>query len=255
MPKPLVSVLIPAYNQGQYLVQAVESAFDQTYRPIQVVVVNDGSTDQTDQIAQELQHSHPNLVYLSQKNQGVCQAMAAAFAEANGEYVVRLDADDYLPENYLSCLLDCLEAAGPAVAYAYCDAQYVGERQGVMEAGDFSLGRLVQENYIHVSALVRAAVIREVGYYNPNMCYGFEDWDLWLSLAEADYRGTYCSGTFLYYRQKAEGGRNDMQATRHRQMRQQVYANHPKIYRKPINQLRVFGWRLKRRARRILTGK
>lgn len=245
----LISVIIPAYNQGPYLEEAVESVYLQDYRPLQVIVVNDGSTDNTDEVAKKLLANHSDLEYIKQNNAGVCLASRKGLEAAKGEFLIRLDADDYLPPGYISTLHACLKKSFPPVVYAYCDAEYVGERQGRMPSAPFSLSRLVQENYIHVSALVKTEAAREVGYFNPNMVHGFEDWDFWLSLAEKGMAGIYCQDTFLYYRQKAIS-RNLMDAERHRAMRETIYANHPLLFKRLDVQLKIGGWKLRRRLRR-----
>lgn len=246
---PLVSVIIPAYNQAAYLPEAVKSVFAQTYHPLQVMVINDGSPDNCEAVVQELQTIYPGLEYFKQANGGVCRAAGLGLTKAVGKYILRLDADDYLPENYIKTLMGVMEGAPQHTAYVYTDAEYCGERTGTMKAAPFSLARLVRENYIHVSALVKREVLEKCGYFNPNMRYGFEDWDLWLNLVEHGFRGIYCRDTFLYYRQKKENGRNQMQAEQHRQMRTQIYANHPGLYKRPLNRLRVFDWRLRRRLK------
>ena len=250
---PLISVIIPAYNHGVYLRQAVESIFAQSYKPLQVIVVNDGSTDTTAEVMEQLQKEYPALEYLEQKNSGVCLACNQALKKVIGQYLIRLDADDYLPADYCQILMTEMQKnTSSQIGYIYCDAEYCGDREGRMAAQEFSGNRLVQENYIHVSALVRTELARQVGYYNPNMQYGFEDWDFWLSLYEKGIIGTYCRETFLYYRQKKAGSRNQMQAEQHRLTRKQIYLNHPKLYANPLNKAWVLGWKIKRRLQRYL---
>ncbi|MCC2631324.1 MAG: hypothetical protein K0S20_23 [Patescibacteria group bacterium] len=248
---PLISVLIPLYNQGAYVIEAVSSVMAQDYPNVQVIVVNDGSSDDSEIRMQELVKKYHSLIYISQENAGVAKACSAALAEAKGEYVLRLDADDYIPADYLSKLHACLSVAGPKVGYAYCDAHYVGAREGISKAREYSLLHLAQENYIHVSALVRMSALKKTTYFDPALVWGLEDWDLWLSLADQGFSGVYCRDTFLNYRIKDVPSRNHIDADKYRTMRALVYKNHPKIYRNPFYVLAVQGWRLQKRWQAI----
>jgi glycosyltransferase involved in cell wall biosynthesis len=249
----LVSVIIPAYNQGAYLADAVESVYAQDYAgPIEVIVIDDGSTDQTARVAGELALRYPALRYVAQPNAGVCRAANRGLELARGGLLLRLDADDYLPPDYVRALAATLRAARPDVAFAYCDAEYVGARRGRKRARPFRLSRLLQANYIHVSAMCRTEALRDVGYFNPNLRHGLEDWDLWLTLAEKGFRGAYCRDTHLFYRQKSEPSRNGMRLRQMWAMRRQVYANHPALYGRPSSRLLLLSWRMRWEARRAL---
>ena len=112
MDLPLVSVIIPVYNGERYLAEAVESALAQSYRPIEVIVVDDGSTDGTAEIAR----SFEEVRYVGQTNQGQAAAMNAGIKTARGEFISFLDADDLWPPNKLSVQIDYL-LNHPNVAY------------------------------------------------------------------------------------------------------------------------------------------
>ena len=88
--RPLVSVVIPCFNYGRFLDEAIESALRQTHQPIEVIVVNDGSTDDTDGVARR----HPVTLITLQNRRGVRRGQRAGLAVAHGEFVLRLDADD-----------------------------------------------------------------------------------------------------------------------------------------------------------------
>lgn len=241
-----IAIIIPTYNQEAYLVEAVESVFAQSRLPDQVVLVNDGSTDGTSSVAGQLCQQHPTIIYLSQGNAGVGRACQAGLEKVTADYVVRLDGDDTMPPSYLEALSQALVGQPDRVAFAYSSAKLFGADGGWIQARPWSVGRLAPENYIHVSSLVRTSVAREVGYFAPEL-NGYEDWDFYLTLADHGYRGILCRETFLNYRQKPEGGRNTMTREKDRDLRSQIYARHPKIYRNPLNKLQIFRWRVGRR--------
>ena len=235
-----VSVIIPCYNQESFIAEAVASVQAQTHKNIQIIVIDDGSTDDSWNVIQSL-----GVSAIHQENLGVCLASQHAFEVVTGEFVMRLDGDDYLPADYIASQLAVLERS--KAAYAYSDAEYFGSRTGRMKSGPFSWRRLVQENYIHVSALVRAEVIRECGYFHESMTTGFDDWDLWLRLYEKGYTGVYNPKTHIFYRQREEAGRNDMAREQNRAMRAQIQVNHPDLYRRPDVKLLVLAWKVRRR--------
>ncbi len=96
---PLVSVVVPTYNQADFLTEAIASAQKQTYPHVEIVIVNDGSTDNTAEILKNLADKDPRIRYFNQTNQGFAVATNKAIEESKGEYVVHLDSDDiYEPE-------------------------------------------------------------------------------------------------------------------------------------------------------------
>lgn len=107
--EPLVSVIVPLYNCGQYIKKCVKSILEQTYNNIQVIVVNDGSSDNSDEVMQQLAEENENILYIVQENQGVAQARNIALRKAKGKYILFVDADDYLDRSYISNLVDCAE--------------------------------------------------------------------------------------------------------------------------------------------------
>jgi glycosyltransferase involved in cell wall biosynthesis len=92
----MVSIIIPVYNEEKYLAQCLDSIFQQTYHNIEVIVVNDGSTDKSKEIIKQYQEWYSNLIYLEQENQGLSVARNIALKHAKGEYVFYIDSDDYL---------------------------------------------------------------------------------------------------------------------------------------------------------------
>ena len=99
----LVSIIIPCYNQAQYLEEAVNSAIKQTYPNIEIIIVNDGSTDNTQEIALSLQKKHPEIIkVITQVNKGLSEARNTGIRESLGEYILPLDADDILDLKMIS---------------------------------------------------------------------------------------------------------------------------------------------------------
>ena len=106
--KPLVSVIVPAYNAEKVLPRSLSSLFNQDYKDIEIIVVNDGSKDGSLKYLRSLQAEHKNLVVVDQKNGGVSKARNAGIAAAKGGYIAFLDADDEFPKDYLSKLVNAI---------------------------------------------------------------------------------------------------------------------------------------------------
>lgn len=114
MPKPLVSVVIPAYNAAAYIGEAISAALDQSHSSIEVIVVDDGSTDET----RHSVHSYrdPRLKYVFQENQGQSVAINSGVAKAQGQYIKLLDADDWINPEHIACQVEAINGRYDAVA-------------------------------------------------------------------------------------------------------------------------------------------
>jgi glycosyltransferase involved in cell wall biosynthesis len=191
-----VSIIIACFNHARYLAEAIESALAQTYTPVEVVVVDDGSTDNSAEVAQR----YPVLL-VHQTNQGLAAAGNAGVRASHGTFVMRLDADDRLKPTYVEETLQPL-LCNPDLHFVYTEVEYFGARTGTYPTEDFDRESLAERNYIHSSAMMRRWSFDTVGGYNVDMrglrC---EDWDLWLGFAEKGFRGSLIARPLLEYRQ------------------------------------------------------
>jgi glycosyltransferase involved in cell wall biosynthesis len=106
---PLVSIIVPIYNAAPYLQETLESIIASTYRPIEVVMVDDGSKDDSLTIAQDICNKHPECRVLSQANSGVSVARNKAIRNANGTYILPVDADDKIADTFIEKAVKILE--------------------------------------------------------------------------------------------------------------------------------------------------
>lgn len=198
-PPPTVSVIIPCYNLGAYLDEAVESVLTQTYQDFEVVIVNDGSTDpDTNRLL--LNYRRPKTRVVQSENRGLSAARNLAIAHSLGRYLCALDADDRLAPNFLDRTLSMLEQDA-GLAFASCWLETFGTEQWVWKQDRCDLSTLLGECTVATPSLVRSAVVREVGGYDERM-QGYEDWDLWITLVERGYRGTILPEVLFYYRRR-----------------------------------------------------
>ena len=193
-PVPLVSAIVPIYNGERFLAEALDSALAQTLQDIEIIVVNDGSTDGSGALAERYAAQHPHKVrVIHQPNQGLCHARNSALAAARGSYFALLDADDaWLPHHLADCvaLLEC----HPEVSLVHADIERVdingaslGRNDRLWESmqGDpFHVLFLRHEHVCCPTAVFRRAAIERVGNFDPQFNrLGCEDRDLWLRIA------------------------------------------------------------------------
>jgi glycosyltransferase involved in cell wall biosynthesis len=203
---PLVSVVVLCHNYGRFLPEAMESALAQDYGELELLVIDDGSTD--DSLAVAARYEKRARV-LSQPNQGLARTCNRGALEATGEYFVFLSADDILEPSYVSELMSALQRSQEA-SFAYCSARLFGAESGIAPARPFSAFSLVRgRNYINGSALTRRRDYLAVGGYPEDLGEGaFDDWDFWLTMVEHGHRGTYVPKPLLRWRRHEQGSKN-----------------------------------------------
>ena len=147
----LVSIVVPCYNPGAYLLDAIASARKQTHPDIEIILVDDGS----DQLVsrQILEQAGPKAdLYLEQSNRGLPSARNAGFRAARGAYVVPLDQDDLIQPDYVAECLAAL-ASTPEAAFAYTACRVFGTRNHVEPLEEYNLYRLIERNFLTYAAL------------------------------------------------------------------------------------------------------
>jgi glycosyltransferase involved in cell wall biosynthesis len=253
---PMVSVVITCFNYGEYLAEAIDSAIGQSYRPLEVIVVNDGSTDDTEAVA--MQYAG-DIHYLYQSNSGVSVARNTGIRTARGDFVVGLDADDTLAPDFVEKCVNLLQAH-PTAGFVYTQARLFGRESGQTEYPEYDPVRLKQYNFIHQSVLIRAPVVK-AHMYDENFTGGFEDWNFFLTLAEHEVHGILLDEPLLNYRKHTDRTSRLSTLTYHgRRSRLQVVKAHPDFYttsekfvatiKAASEPARVFAGRLKRRLKR-----
>jgi len=194
--EPVVSVVVPAHNAASWITEALESVLAQTYAAWELIVVDDGSSDDTPALAGEVAARDPRVRLIRQRNRGVAAARNAGITASAGRYIAPLDADDFWFPDKLALQVAALEAAGPEAGLAYCWSAHVDERSRLTggtiagrEEGD-AFGALFLGNFIGNAStpLMRREALDAVGL-NDTMFFargaqGCEDRDLYLRIAE-----------------------------------------------------------------------
>lgn len=249
---PTVSVVIPCYEQAIFLPDAVESVIAQTFAGWEIVIVDDGSTDDTFKVATRLIRRHPGrrISLVRRENGGLATARNTAITHARGRYILPLDADDEIAPQMLERCVALLEAT-PSIAIAYTDLQRFGDAHELITASEFDPIVLPIANQLNYCSLYRREVWEDIGGYNPNMVHGYEDWDFWVGAVEHGYAARRIPEALFRYRIRRDS--MFQRALAHdADLRRQMRANHPRLYR-PWNRLsrwcrrKVKGWAARKR--------
>lgn len=223
----LISVVIPCYNPAPFLHETLASVRAQTYQPVEIIIVNDGS-DQPEARAL-LQSVAPTVTrYIEQENRGLGGARNTGFRAARGDYVLPLDADDRIAPSFLA---ECMESlrARPDAAFVYTDCRVFGDTEYIERFLDYNLHWLLEQNTLCYASLIRRADWELAGGYDESMRLGYEDWDFWLRLAERGRFGWRCPKPLFEYRKH---GRTLLSVARehHEQIVAHIQASHPQLY-------------------------
>ena len=194
-----VSVVIPCFNHGEFLPEAVGSVTGKGRQDVELIVVDDGSTD--DRTSKEMDRLRADGIrVIRQENKGLAAARNAAIAASTGEYILPLDADNRLRPAYIEHGIRILDT-NPQVGVVYGDAEYIGTSAGLWHVGPFDSGRLLEWNYIDACAVYRRSVWEQSGGYDGTMpVQGYEDWDLWLGALEHGWQFAYVDEILFDYR-------------------------------------------------------
>lgn len=222
-----ISIIIPCYNQGIYIEEAVQSVLDQSWQNFEIIIINDGSTDEhTNKILQEF--NKPKTKVYTIENGGLANARNFGILKSNGEFILPLDADDKISKTYLAKAIEVFE--NEDVKLVYSKAALFGGHNGIWNLEDYSYNRLLYQNMIFCSAVYRKADYLKSQGYNSNMLYGWEDWDFWLSLLNENSKVVCLNEIHFYYRVKNESMIKSISKEQEIYLYKQLYENHKNIY-------------------------
>lgn len=221
-----VSIIIACYNHAQFLEQAVNSALNQDYPNLEVIIANDGSTDNSLEIAKKFE-SHNDVKIITHKNKGVVFTRNNAIDHASGDYLLSLDADDYLADNSIvSKMVKKLEA--DKVDLVFGNYQCFGEVNLLSKPELKPMSDLLIANFISATSLFTRKIFTKVGMYSSKMNLGYEDWEFAIKVA---YYGkiSKLEETIFYYRTH-NVSRNTEAFKKHDQLFKQIIQNNKEIY-------------------------
>lgn len=210
MKTPLISVIMPCYNAQAYVKEAIESVFQQSYSNIELIVVDDGSSDQSYDILCQCRETHPNLIVFKQQNLGPFPARNLALANAKGEFIAFLDADDYWAADFLEKLLQTMLEKKADLAYCGWQNIVEGGENGpayvppAYEHGDIFRSFLASCPWPIHAALIRRKIVDQAQGFSLR-CFSAMDYDFWIRISAITQNITLVPEVLAFYRWHAHG--------------------------------------------------
>jgi glycosyltransferase involved in cell wall biosynthesis len=229
----IVSIIVPCYKQAEFLPETLDSVLKQTYPNWECIIVNDGSPDNTEEIANIYLEKDSRFKYVNQENKGLATARNVGIINSNGEYLLPLDADDLIAPTYIEKAINHFTNF-PETKLVYCKGETFGKTNGPMQFVDYNYDDFIWGNCIFCSALYRRSDYDKTDGYNANMVHGLEDWDFWLSLLKKDDIVYRIEEVLFYYRVKETSMVKELVSHHLEDNLIQLCRNHPDIY-EPYN--------------------
>lgn len=206
MKQPLVSIVITCYNYADYVAESIESALAQSYSNVEVIVIDDGSTDNSLEIIKQYSKK---IKIVTRENKGVVFTRNEALGLVNGDFFLQLDADDFLDNDYVESVVRC--AIRTKADIVYTDFKKFGAVEETSSFPEYSFEIMKNSNFIHISSLVRTSAVGDVRFDENLSGMTHEDWDFFLSLCVKGAKATKCKESFLHYRIHDSESRNNRQ--------------------------------------------
>lgn len=227
---PVVSIIVPCYNQAAFLPEALNSVIEQTYADWEVIIINDGSTDNTAEVAGRYVVLDNRIRLVNQENMGVSAARNVGLREARGKYIVALDGDDIIAPQYIEKTLKMFSEENDTDV-AYTQWGFFGVNDKAPELKYMGYRQLLVNNTVYCSAMYRREDALRIGGYDENMHTGFEDWEFFIRLLDEHSKVVQIPETLFFYRIK-DVSRNTVANEREAEVDFYIYKKHLDVYRR-----------------------
>jgi glycosyltransferase involved in cell wall biosynthesis len=234
---PAISVIVPCYNQAEYLSETLQSVLDQDYSEWECIIVDDGSLDNTKEVAQQWTDKDSRFKYFRKENGGLSDARNFGIKYASGEYILPLDSDDRISSQYISEAVDVFKK-DPRVKLVYSNLILFGTKNQKIKTPGYNYKSLFTENPIFCSGIYRRNDFLQTGGYNTNMAGGLEDWDFWLEFIKEDDKVVKLEKYHFYYRIKEVSMLSSLNKEKNERLLLQIFKNHVPLFLEYTNPLR-----------------
>ncbi|MGV4415011.1 glycosyltransferase family 2 protein [Chryseobacterium sp. T1] len=175
----LISIIVPCYNQSQYMDECLQSVLDQTYQNWECIIVNDGSPDNTEEVAKIWTEKDTRFKYLKKENGGLSSARNAGIEIAQGEWILPLDSDDKIGNRYLELAEKEIKLG---YDFIYFSLQLFGAEEYIINVNKIIPERLLYVNPFYCSCIYPRAKWLSLGGYDESLKEGLEDWEFWINM-------------------------------------------------------------------------
>jgi glycosyltransferase involved in cell wall biosynthesis len=229
-----IGIVIPCYNQGKYIKETIDSLKASTYKNFQCVIINDGSTDNSDEIIKKEIENDKRFEYFIQKNKGLSNARNTGIKKLNSKYILCLDSDDKISETYIENGIKYLEENDNISIY-YGKAKFFFDNGLEVDWNlpEFNYKNLLENNHIYCSYIYRRREYNETGGYDENM-KGYEDWDFIIRLLNGNKKVFMTNDTVFFYR-RHDGSMDSIQSKKIDEYKKYIREKNIEIYKKYEN--------------------
>ena len=199
MKENLVSIIVPLYNCEKTITETLHSVLNQTYEAIEIILINDGSTDNTEAVVNDFIKNNSKFRFYNQENKGQTKTRNTGAGYATGKYLLFLDADDKIAPVFIEKCVAIL-AARPDIKIVYSLSDFFGNKTGRWQLPPFHLKSFLVNNCIPITALIRKDDFNSVNGFDENLTF-YEDWELWIKLVETGGKIHQIQEVLFYYYQ------------------------------------------------------
>ena len=233
MNHPKISVIIPCYNHSQFIIEAMESVLNQTFDNFECIIINDGSTDDTEEVVLNWIKIDKKFKYFYQENSGLSHARNKGVSLSSGSYILPLDSDDKISENYLEECSKVLELRYD-IKIVYGEAYFFGNSNKKWNLDKYNFEDILYKNMIYCTSLFRKEDWERVGGYDENLRAGLEDWEFWIHILKQGGEVVKINNCCFYYRLKDNSMVTEYVLNNHYGYNSRVYIfeKHIELYRK-----------------------
>ncbi|WKA47195.1 glycosyltransferase [Geobacillus zalihae] len=231
--KGKLSIIIPFYNLGKFLNETLNSALNSTYPHKEIIIVNDGSTDEMSlNLLEEIRKKdNPIIKIIDLKNKGLANARNVGAMNAEGEFITFLDADDLVDPSFYAKAIDILNTY-QNVSFVYSWLEYFGESKGVWATFNAEFPYLLCQNMLSAFAVVRKEDFINFGLNKIELEYGLEDYEGWLSMCANGCVGISIPETLVKYRVRKDSMARQFNPDMLKYLRSIISDRNPEIYQK-----------------------
>ncbi len=203
---PLVSIIIPVFNDEKHISETIDSVMNQSYKDWECIIVNDGSHDKSSEIVLKKIENDIRFQLFNKENTGVSDTRNFAISKTKGEYILPLDSDDLIGKDYL---LEAIKifSRNPNTTLVYCKAMFFGDKSGVYKLSEYKYEDLIVSNSIFPTAMFKKSDFLKTKGYDKNLVHGLEDWEFWIQLLNRKSI-VYKINNFYYFYRIRSNSRN-----------------------------------------------
>ncbi len=225
-----VSIIMPCYNDGQYILEAIQSVREQTYTNWELIIIDDNSDD-SDTVNIINSIHDPQILVLHSDHLRPAGARNYGIEHATGKYILPVDSDDTIDKTYIEKAVNVIESS-PDTGIVYCKADLFGEKSGPWDLPEYSFKSMLLDNIVFVTALFYREDWEKVGGFSTTMVAGMEDYDFWLSIMELGRKIYQIPEVLFHYRIKPVSRTTTFQnnCEQVQDTYRQMYRNHADFY-------------------------